>query len=142
MYLCIYIYIYIHTYIYIYIWNLNFIENFISKSWVYIKTCSFYVYTLDCNVSWIYKQRLASKHKLFSLSKLYFSTILPASPFWRKMYPPPLFDEEKELQSPSLLWWGDPAMINQNYSFHLLVTKNRSSNNKNIEFQIWECFIH
>ena len=30
-------------------------------------------------------------------------------------------------------------MINQNYLFHIFVTKNRSSNNKNIEFQIEEC---
>ena len=28
-------------------------------------------------------------------------------------------------------------MINQNYLFRIFVTKNRSSNNKNIEFDIW-----
>ena len=33
-------------------------------------------------------------------------------------------------------------MINQNYLFHIFVTKNRSSNNKNIEFENWECFIY
>ena len=37
---------------------------------------------------------------------------------------------------------GDPAMINQNYLFHIFVTKNRSSKNNNIEFQIWECVIY
>ena len=64
----IYIYIYINIYIiyiYIYIIYIYIFLKFefdlnpyilISKIWVYIKTSYFYVYTLDCNVSWIYKQ--------------------------------------------------------------------------------------
>ena len=33
-------------------------------------------------------------------------------------------------------------MISQNCFIHIFVTKNRSSNNKNIEFQVWECIIY
>ena len=59
------------------------------------------------------------------------------------MYPSPFFEEQAELKSqPILQNGGDPAMINQNYLFHIFVTKIRSSNKKNIEFQIWECFIY
>ena len=53
------------------------------------------------------------------------------------MYPSPFFEEQAELKSqPILQNGGDPAMINQNYLFHIFVTKIRSSNKKNIEFQI------
>ena len=53
------------------------------------------------------------------------------------MYTPPFFEEETEPKSPSLLYsGGDLAMINQNYLFHIFLTKNRFSNNKNIEFEI------
>ena len=42
------------------------------------------------------------------------------------MYPSPFFEEQAELKSqPILQNGGDPAMINQNYLFHIFVTKNR-----------------
>ena len=61
---------------------MNFTENLLSEIWVYNKTCYFCVCIWDCNITWIYKQRLASKHKSFSLSNLHSSTVLPISPFF------------------------------------------------------------
>ena len=43
------------------------------------------------------------------------------------------FGEKTKPQFPSPLQHrGDPAMINQNYLFHIFVTANKTSNNKNI----------
>ena len=94
-------------------------------------------------LGFINTQRLASKHKLFSLSNLHSSTILPTSPFLEKNVPSPIFWRINRIPIPiAFVKWEDPVMINQNYFFHIFVTKNRSNNNKNIEFQIWECFIY
>ena len=132
--------IYIYIYIYIHnseIWILR--KTLSQKFGFIIKTCYFHVYTLDCNVPWIYK------HKLLSFSNLHFATILPTSPFFgEKNVPYPIFwrINRTPIPIPFVKRERDPAMINQNYLFHIFVTKNRSSNNKNIEFQIWECVIY
>ena len=75
---------------------------------------------------------ISNKHKLLFLNNLppLFYQLLP---FLRKMQPLPFFGEQTELQLSSPLKRGeDPAMTNQNYLFHIFVTTNKVSNNKNI----------
>ena len=71
---------------------------------------------------------------LFSLSNLYSSIIFATSPHFLKnkqnSNPDPIC-KVGEIQ----LWLIKTTCLTY-------VTKNRSSNNKNIEFEIWECFIY
>ena len=59
MYVCMYVCMYIYIYIYIYILYIKF--EFYLKPYLRNlgnnKTCYFYIYTWDCNVSWIYKHK-------------------------------------------------------------------------------------
>ena len=34
-----------------------YLKHYLKNLVIYIKTCYFYVYALDCNVSWIYKHK-------------------------------------------------------------------------------------
>ena len=80
-------------------------------------------------------QRLASKHKFFSLRNLHASTILPTFLFFRKKRTLSHFLKNKQNSNPHPFckagWEGggerDPAMINQNYLFHIFVTNSDST---------------
>ena len=71
------------------VWNIYiYIYIYISKIWVCYKNCYFYIYTWDCNVSWIDKH----KDQQVSISYSPSAILIPLhftdfSLSWKKLYP-------------------------------------------------------
>ena len=85
--------------------NLNMLYNLVSKTWVYNKTCYFYIYIgyiiklvyfyiYTWDVSWVYKHK-DQQVKLFSFSNLHSSIFLPTSPFFGEKCTLPHFLKNK-----------------------------------------------
>ena len=77
--------------------NFQFLRKTHSQKSRYILQSVAIVYTLDCIVSWIYKQK--DKAAVISYSPF---TILSNCPFFGKNIPPPIFGQYAELQPPVL----------------------------------------
>ena len=77
--------------------NLNFIENLISRIWVYSKNFYFCIYTWDCNVSWIYKHKVQQLNISYSPSATFVPLLFYQHlPFLKKNVPSPIFLRNKQ----------------------------------------------
>ena len=77
--------------------NLNFIENLISRIWVYSKNFYFCIYTWDCNVSWIYKHKDQQVNISYSPSATFIPLLFyQLLPFFREKCTLPHFLKNKQ----------------------------------------------
>ena len=108
---------------------------YISEKFGYILKLVTLVNILNFNISQIYKHKDQQQSK-GSLPQQPSSTILQAPCFSGELCTLPHFLENKENFNPHLLCkvGGDPAIATQNYLFHIFVTANKVSSNKNIFF--------
>ena len=116
----------------------------ISKIWVCIKTCYFYVYTLDCNVSSIYKHKdwqvnISYSPSVTFICLLYYQPL----PFLERCALPHFLKNKQNTNSHPFCKVVDIQLwLIKTTCFTYLLLKNRFSNDKNIEPEIWKCFIY
>ena len=111
-----------------------YLKPFVKDQDIYLLKLVGHAYTLNCNVSQIYKPKDQQQIK-FALPQQPSSTILPTSRFFQEKYTVPHFLENIHNSNPHPLC--NLKKFKQNYMFHIFfTTNNNANNNTNIQFQI------